>query len=81
MNGLQLTKIENGTDSLILKVEKDIKNPILKTKKEELIIAKFYSKLRTAEAQPTRLYGLGKVHKNEIPLRPVLPIPAVVVIR
>ena len=75
LNCLQLTKIENSFNSLTLKVEKDIKNPIPKAKEQELLIAKNYSKLRTTEAQPARLYGLAKVHKNEIPLRPVLLIP------
>ena len=31
--------------------------------------------MRTTGAQPARLYGLAKVHKNETPLRPVLSIP------
>ena len=75
LNCLQLTKIENGSNSLTLKVEKDINNTLLKAKKQELLIAKNYSKLRTTEAQLARLYGLAKVHKNEIPLRPVLLIP------
>ena len=75
LNCLQLTKIENSFNSLTLKVEKDIKNPIPKATEQELLIAKNYSKLRTTEAQPARLYGLAKVHKNEIPLRPVLLIP------
>ena len=31
--------------------------------------------LRSTGAQPTRLYGLAKVHKTETRLRPVLSIP------
>ena len=36
---------------------------------------KLYHRLRTTGSQPTRLYGLAKVHKIGTPLRPVLSIP------
>ena len=44
-------------------------------KNYELISDKVRSKIRTAGAQPARLHDLPKVHKNEIPLHPVLSIP------
>ena len=33
------------------------------------------SKCRSTSAQPARLYGLAKVHKQKTPLRPVLSLP------
>ena len=33
------------------------------------------SKCRSTGAQPARLYGLAKVHKQKTPLRPVLSLP------
>ena len=33
-----------------------------------------YSNMRSTGGQPARLYGLAKVHKDEIPLRPVLSL-------
>jgi len=32
-------------------------------------------KLQPTESQPPRLHGIAKVHKNDIPLRPVLSMP------
>ena len=55
----QFTEIENGSDSLILKIEKDTKNTLLEMKKQKLISDNVYSKLRTIGAQPTRLYALA----------------------
>ena len=34
-----------------------------------------YEKLKPTGSQPPRLYGLAKVHKNNIPMRPVLSMP------
>ena len=34
-----------------------------------------YKKLKPMGSQPPRLYGLAKVHKNNIPMRPVLSMP------
>ena len=35
----------------------------------------FYERSRSCGAQPARLYGLAKVHKKDVPLRPVLSLP------
>ena len=62
------------------------KNPILKEEKriiellkelfeEGKINQKLYKELRPMGSQPPRLYGLSKVHKKDIPLRPVLSMP------
>ena len=39
------------------------------------IDSELYKKLRPSGSQPSRLYGLAKVHKDNIPVRPVLSMP------
>ena len=34
-----------------------------------------YARLRSTGSQPTRLYGLVKLHNKNTPLRPLLPLP------
>ena len=41
----------------------------------EKIPMSLYQHLRSAVAQPARVYGLAKVHKEATPLRPVLSLP------
>ena len=70
----------------ILPKRKNEKNPIVK--EEERIIAAIkrlkesdkisdvlFKKFKPSGSQPPRLYGLAKVHKDNIPLRPVLSMP------
>ena len=65
---------------------KNAKNPILK--EEERIISflkdmnssgklsdTLMKKLQPSGSQPPRLYGLAKIHKDHVPLRPVLSMP------
>ena len=51
-----------------LRIDKELKD----LKKEGKIDQAMYNKLHTVGSQPGRLYGLAKVHKDVIPLRPVL---------
>ena len=66
---------KNLTDSVIMKIEKDINKELLAMKKKDEITEALYTKLRSTGAQPTRLYGLAKIHKQCTPLRPVLSLP------
>ena len=74
----QFEKIENS--------RKNAKNPVLKEeewiidilkslKTKEKISENMYNRLRPSGSQPARLYGLVKVHKEDIPMRPVLSMP------
>ena len=54
-----------------LRIDKELKD----LKKEGKIDLAMYNKLHTVGSQPGRLYGLAKVHKDIIPLRPVLSMP------
>ena len=41
----------------------------------EKIPETFFKKLKPIGSQPPRLYGLVKIHKENVPLRPVLSMP------
>ena len=58
-----------------MKNEKELNKEHLNMRKKGKIPFKVYEALRSTGAQPAKLYGLAKVHKNETPLRPVLSIP------
>ena len=71
----QFSERKNLTDSVIMKIEKDINKDLLAMKKKDEISEALYTRLRSTGAQPARLYGLEKVHKLGTPLRPVLSLP------
>ena len=58
-----------------MKIEQEINKELLAMKKKDKISEELYSRLRSTGAQPVRLYGLAKVHKQGTPLRPVLYLP------
>ena len=66
---------KNLTDGLNMKIEKDINKELPAMKKKDEISEALYTRLRSTGAQPARLYGLAKVHKQGTPLRPVLSLP------
>ena len=80
-NIIQLPQFEKVT-----KERKNAKNPILKEEERIQEILKdllnkgeinknLYNNMKPKGSQPPRLYGLAKVHKNNIPVRPVLSMP------
>ena len=69
----QFSERKNLTDSVIMKIKKDINIELLAMKKKDEISEAMYNRLRSTGAQPARLYGLAKVHKQCTLLRPVLP--------
>ena len=71
----QFSERKNLTDSVIMKVEKDINKELLAMKKKDEISEALYRKLRSTGAQTARLYGLAKVRKQGTSLRPVLSLP------
>ena len=69
-----------------VKPRKNAMNPLLKEEQRvtdilsELhdnhkIDTEMFEKLRPTGSQPARLYGLAKVHKGDMPMRPVLSMP------
>ena len=71
----QFSERQNLTDSKVMRIEKDIKKELLAMKNKDEISEALYTRLRSTGAQPARLYGLAKVHKQGTPLRPVLSLP------
>ena len=71
----QFSERKNLTDSVIMKIEKDISKELLAMKKKVMISEALYTRLRSTGAQPATLYGLAKVHKQGTPLRTVLSSP------
>ena len=67
----QFSERKNLTDSVIMKIEKDISKELLAMKKKDEISEALYTRLRSTGALPARLDGLAKVHKQGTPLRPV----------
>ena len=74
----QFEKFENNRKNAkhpILKEEERVTN-ILKSLLDKGKLDKdLYEQIRPRGSQPARLYGLAKVHKNNIPMRPVLSMP------
>ena len=71
----QFSERKNLTDSVIIKIQKDISKKLLPMKKKDETSEVLYSRLRSTGAQPSSLYGLAKVHKQGTPIRPVLSLP------
>ena len=59
----------------ILKEEERIQRDLKEMLDSNEISKTLYDKLRPRGSQPPRLYGLAKVHKEEVPVRPVLSMP------
>ena len=60
---------------IILKEEERIVECLKKMKQDGRIDEELFQKLKPVGSQPARLYGLGKVHKKDVPVRPVLSMP------
>ena len=74
----QFEKIENrrkNAKDCILKEEEKIENTLKKLKDNGKISEKLFEDLKPMGSQPPRIYGLAKVHKNNITVRPVLSMP------
>ena len=74
----QFEKLQNTRKNAkhpVMKEEERIKGTLSDLVKEGKIDEELYVKMRPRGSQPARLYGLAKVHKNNIPLRPVLSMP------
>ena len=59
----------------ILKEEERITKTLKSLLNKGQIDETLYEQLRPRGSQPARLYGLAKVHKNNVPVRPVLSMP------
>ena len=71
----QFSESKRKSDAIVLKIERDINKELLAIGKEDEISENLYTRMRFTGGQPTGLYGLAKVHKENTPLRPVLSLP------
>ena len=54
------------------KIEAHIQRRLLQLKKEGLLPSKIYSRLQPIGSQRLPMYGFSKIHKQDVPLRPML---------
>ncbi|KAL9989418.1 hypothetical protein ACROYT_G003965 [Oculina patagonica] len=71
------TLIENGPYQLLNKEPTDrltrkLSKELLTLKRNEDLSEAVYNKIRPRHKQPPRIYGLPKIHKADIPLRPIV---------
>ena len=52
--------------------ENKISRTLLKLKKDKKLPLRVYDRLRPSGPQPPRIYGLPKIHKPDVPLRPIV---------
>ena len=71
----KLKKTRKNAKNFVIKEQERINGELDSLVEEGEITEELCEKLKTKGAQPARLYGLGKVHKTTIPLRPVLSMP------
>ena len=77
-NGSQFEKITNTRKNarhIIIKEEERINEVIETLQNEGKINTTLASLLTSRGGQPPRLYGLAKIHKDDIPIRPVVSMP------
>ena len=71
------TLIENGPYQLLNKDPTDrltrkLSEKLLTLKRNEHLSEAVYNKIRPRHKQPPRIYGLPKIHKADVPLRPIV---------
>jgi len=54
------------------KIETQIQRRLLQLNKEKLISKTEYKEIRPTGSHPSRMYGLPKTHKKDVPFRPIL---------
>ena len=59
----------------IVKEEERITAALKKLKENNKISETMFTQLKPSGSQPPRLYGLAKIHKRHVPVRPVLSMP------
>ena len=65
---------KNSKD-FFLKEEERINDALLTLKNADEISDDQFNQMKSKDGQPPRIYGLAKVHKDGIPVRPVLSMP------
>ena len=71
----KITSTRKNAKHPVLKEEERIITTLKRLHEEDNISAELFDKLKPRGSQPARLYGLAKVHKAAVPVRPVLSMP------
>ncbi|XP_057290570.1 uncharacterized protein LOC130613216 [Hydractinia symbiolongicarpus] len=53
-------------------IKRDARNILIRLNKDDIIDDRLYYKLRPSDTSPPRFYGLPKIHKPGIPIRPIV---------
>ena len=72
----KITSTRKNAKHPVLKEEERIITILKSLHEEDNISTELFDKLKPKGSQPARLYGLAKVHKAAVPVRPVLSMPA-----
>ena len=72
---LKLEKPRSNAVPFIMKEEEDIIELLEDLLAKQEISQKAFDMMKPVGSKPPRLYGLAKVHKKDIPVRPVLSMP------
>ena len=76
LNGEQFKPFDDSRKKdVLIAIESTFNRNLVSLVRAGKISSDLYSKCRSTGAQPARLYGLAKVHKQNTPLRPVLSLP------
>ena len=75
LHGNQFAEVHHTREDPLIKLEKKFNKELLSLYQNNKIDKDFNESVRSTGAQPTRLFGLAKVHKPGVPLRPVLSLP------
>ena len=70
-----MEKSRKNAKEFCLKEEERINTVLEELNKRVKVIEKFLKLIKSVGGQLPTLYGLAKVHKENIPVRPVLSIP------
>ena len=63
---------QSPTKTTPAKIESRIQQRLLQLRKECLISKQVYKAIRPTGSQRPRMYGFSKIHKKDVPLRPIL---------
>ena len=70
-----VTKKRINEKSPVIKEEERVRDALKELKESGDIDEALFDKLKPIGSQPPRLYGLAKIHKTNVPVRPVLSMP------
>ena len=72
LNGCKVCRVLTKRDKSITSVEKQVNNLVWSFVKENKITVPIYRQLKCDKRVTPKIYGLPKLHKSSIPLRPIV---------